>query len=240
MNGRVQFSAPKLTQTNKIVLILAVVGFVLQALFTAVGAFSLSRFLGLSSSGLSQGLVYQIITYPFVDSQFMGVLFNGLVLWFIGSDLEASWGEKVYRRFLLINVIVVGLIYALISFMFFFGTPVHYAPLVGLTGLNYALLMSYALIYPEREMLLMMIFPVKAKYFCMILAAIEFYFALSSNGISSWAHILAMGVAFILVKYQTQPMVRKLINPSSSPRVKKSKAKLSIVKDDQKPPKYWQ
>lgn len=238
MNGRVQFSAPRLTQTNKLILILAGLGFVLQALLTAVGAFNLSSILGLSSSGLSRGLIFQIITYPFVDSQFMSVLFNGLVLWFIGSDLETSWGEKVYRRFLAVNVIVVGLIYALVSFLFFFGTPIHYASLVGLTGLNYALLMSYALLYPDREMLLMMLFPVKARYFCIILAAIEFYFALSSNGVSSWAHILSMGVAFILVKYQTRPVIKKLINPSTSKP--KSKAKLSIVKDDEKPPKYWQ
>lgn len=241
MNGRVQFSAPRMTQTNKIVLILAGVGFVLQALMTAVGAFSLASWLGLSSAGLSRGLVYQLITYPFIDQQFMSVLFNGLILWFIGSDLETSWGEKVYRRFLTINVIVVGVIYALVSFLFFYGTRVHYSPLLGMTGLNYALLMSYALLYPDREMLLMMLFPVKARYFCMILAAIEFYFALSSGGVSSWAHILAMGVAFVLVKYQTQPMIRKLVNPSSAPLRPKSKAKLSIVKEDsEKPPKYWQ
>ena len=83
MNGRVQFSAPRLTQTNKLILILAGVGFILHALLTAVGAFNLSSILGLSSSGLSRGLIFQIITYPFVDSQFMSVLFNGLVLWLI-------------------------------------------------------------------------------------------------------------------------------------------------------------
>lgn len=238
MNGRVQFSAPKLTKINRLILIAAGIGFILQALLTAVGALNLTSILGLSSAGLSKGLVFQFITYPFVDSQFMSVLFNGLVLWFIGSELESSWGEKVYTRFLTINVLAVGLIYALVCFVFFFGTSLHYASLVGLTGLNYALLISYAVLYPDRDMLLMMIFPVKARYFCLILAAIEFYFALSSGGMSSWAHILSMGVAFILVKYQTQPVVRKMLNPG--PSKPKSKAKLSIVKDDEKPPKYWQ
>jgi membrane associated rhomboid family serine protease len=237
MNGRVQFSAPRLTQTNKLILILAGIGFVLQALLTAVGAFNLSSILGLSSAGLSRGMIFQFITYPFVDSQFMGVLFNGLVLWFIGSDLETSWGAKVYRRFLAVNVIVVGLIYVLVSFSLFAFSS-HSSVLIGLTGLNYALLMSYALLYPDREMLLMMLFPVKARYFCIILAAIQFYFALMSSGASSWAHLLSMGVAFVLVKYQTRPVIKKLINPS--PSKPKSKAKLSIVKDDEKPPKYWQ
>lgn len=239
MNGRVQFSAPKMTPTNKMILIAAAVGFVLQALLTAVGAFNLSALLGLSSSGISRGLIFQFITYPFIDSQFMSVLFNGLVLWFIGSELESSWGTKVYQRFLLINVLLVGFIYALVSFTFFYGTSIHHSPLLGLTGLNYALLLSYALLYPDREMLLMMLFPVKARYFCIILAAIELYFALSSNGVSAWGHLLSMVVAFVLIKYQTRPVIKGLLNPSlAKPR---SKAKLTIVKDDgQKPPKYWQ
>ncbi len=239
MNGRVQFSAPRMTQTNKLILIAAGIGFVLQALLTAVGAFNLSSVLGLSSAGLSKGLVFQFITYPFIDTQFMSVLFNGLVLWFIGSELESSWGNKVYTRFLAINVLVVGIIYGLVSFVFFNGTVVHHSALMGLTGLNYALLLSYAILYPDREMLLMMLFPVKARYFCIILAAIELYFALSSNGVSAWAHILSMGVAFVLVKFQTQPVIKGLLNPA--PGKPKSKAKLSIVKDDDKqPPKYWQ
>ncbi len=239
MNGRVQFSAPKMTKTNKMILIVAAAGFILQALLTAVGALSLTSILGLSSAGLARGFIFQFITYPFVDAHFMSVLFNGLVLWFIGSELESSWGEGIYRRFLGINILAVGIIYSLVSFLLFFGTSLHYSVLVGLTGLNYALLISYAMLYPDREMLLMMLFPVKARYFCLILAAIEFYFAFTSSGLSSWAHILSMAVAFILIKYQTQPVIKRILNPS--PARPKSKAKLSIVKDDKEnPPKYWQ
>jgi membrane associated rhomboid family serine protease len=225
---------------NKMILIAAGVCFLLGAVLKAVGAFSLIGLLGLSGSGLMSGLIFQLFTYPFIEVDLMGFIFNSLVVWFIGSELENQWGAKVYLRFLLIIILGVGLIYSLVNILFFFGTHVYSMPLHGLSGMNFAMLAAYALLYPDRQMSLMMIFPMRARTFCWILAGIEAYMALFSNLASSWAHLLAMLFSYLIIKFQTRPLVRKALNASFEAK-KRSKSHLYVVKDeDQKPPKFWQ
>lgn len=235
-----QFVAPPLSRTNKIILIMSGALFLLGAILKAVGAMDLTALLGLSGSGLMSGLIFQPLSYSFVENQLMNFLFNGLVVWFIGSELENLWGRRIYLRFLLINIIGVALFFTLINTLFFYGTAVYSTPLHGLTGINFALLVAYALLYPDRHMSLMMIFPMKAKTFCLILAGIEAYMALFSNFVASWAHLLAMGISYLIIHFQTKPLIKKVLNASFESK-KRSKNHLYVVKDeDQKPPKFWQ
>ena len=235
------FSAPELTKTNKIILIASGACFILFSTLKAVGAFNLVGLLGLSASGLMSGFVFQLLTYPLIEVNLMGFIFNALVVWFIGSELEKQWGSKVYLRFLLINIIGVGLTYALVNLLFFYGTFTYSAPIHGLTGINFAMLIAYSLLYPDRQMSLMMIFPMRARTFCWILAGIEAYMAIFSNLTSAWAHLLAMGISYLIIRFQTQPIVRKALNATFETK-KRSKSHLYVVRDDedQKPPKFWQ
>ena len=234
-----QFSAPPLTKINKIILIAAGTCFLLFSILKAVGAYNLVGLLGLSATGLTNGFIFQLITYPLIEVNLMGFIFNSLVIWFIGSELEKQWGSKIYVRFLLINIIGVGIIYSIVNVLFF-GTNTGAIPLHGLTGINFAMLIAYALLYPDRQMSLMMIFPMRARTFCWILAGIEAYMALFSNLASAWAHLLAMGISYLIIRFQTKPLVRMALNASFETK-KRSKSHLYVVKDeDQKPPKFWQ
>ena len=231
-----QFQAPPISKTNKIILIAAGVCFLLASILRALGAFSLVGILGLSGTGLLSGLIYQLVTYPFVETQLMSFLFNGLLVWFIGSELETLWGQKVYLRFLALVVIGVGLIYSLVTLLLL-GSQYAAMPLHGLTGINFALLVAYALLYPDRQLSLMMIFPMRARTFCLILAGIEAYMAVFSNLSTSWAHLLAMGISFIIIHFQNKPLIRMAMHSSlKTPK----KNHLRVVKSDEKdPPKYW-
>lgn len=239
--NQVQFQAPPLTFVNKVILILSGVGFLLAATLKAIGALSLPQLLGLTGVGLSQGLLFQLVTYPFVETQLMSFIFNGLIIWFIGSEIESLWGRKVYLRFMLLNVLGVGLLFTLVNYLFFFGTPVFGTPLLGLSGMNFALLAAYAYLYPDRQLSLMMIFPMKARTFCMILAGMEAYLAIFNSFSTSWPHLFAMAISILLIKFQSNTLIHKVLNSSFSRSTPKKKGHLYVVKDeDQKPPKYWQ
>lgn len=235
-----QFHAPPLTKVNKIILIASASCFLVASILKAIGAFSLVSILGLSASGLFKGLVYQLITYPFVETNLMSVLFNSLVVWFIGSELERQWGQKIYIRFLLLTILGVGLIYSLVNLIFLFGTPYYFASIHGLSGINFALLIAYSMLYPDRQMAFMMIFPMKAKVFCWILAGIEAYMAVFSSLSTAWAHLLAMGISFLIIHFQTNPLIKKALHTSWKPRSGGKKHLYVVKDDDQKPPKYWQ
>jgi hypothetical protein len=64
--------------------------------------------------------------------------------------------------------------------------------------------------------------------------------ALFSNFVASWAHLLAMGISYLIIHFQTKPLIRKVLNATFETK-KRSKNHLYVVKDeDQKPPKFWQ
>jgi membrane associated rhomboid family serine protease len=235
-----EFHAPPLTKINKTILVVAGICFLATSILKAIGAFSLVNIIGLSANGLFHGFIYQLITYPFVETQLMSFIFNSLIVWFIGSELETQWGQKLYLRFLLITVVLVGLIYSLANLIFLYGTPIYFSALHGLSGINFALLMAYALLYPDRRMALMMIFPMRARTFCWILAGIEAYMAIFSSFSTSWAHLLAMGIAYLIILFQNRPFMSKVLNSSWKSRGKGKKHLYVVKDDDQNPPKYWQ
>ena len=243
----IHMQAPPLTRANKVIIISHVVLFLVHSILANTAGISVASLLGLSANGVNSGLVYQFVTFPFVDSSFMSVLFNGLIIWFIGADLEMKWGEKFYLQFLAVASLSAGLIYYVISL---FASGLGYAPLMGLTGFTYALLMAYAIIYSERQLTFMLLFPMKAKYFCMLLAGIQLYMGIFSHGgRAAWAHLTSMGVAFLFLKYRSLKARGGLKNWKQEQHKKNMRSKLSLVKDegkedqdkaDPKNPRFWQ
>src|SRR5689334_23954134 len=45
---------------------------------------------------LFRGMIFQLFTYPFVEVDILRVVFNCLVVWLIGAELEQKWGQKIY------------------------------------------------------------------------------------------------------------------------------------------------
>lgn len=77
-------------------------------------------------------------------------------------------------------------------------------PMVGASGAIFGILMTFALIFPNKEMYLMFIpVPIKAKYFVGMYGLYEFYSGVQhrESEVAHFAHIGGMIFAFILVKW---------------------------------------
>ena len=216
---------PRMTQVNKILIIVSVVCFLLQSILNLAQLINLNLMLGLSAQLFWKGLFYQLLTYPLAGGGLIEVVFNALLLWFIGCELENSWGRKRYLAFLTVATLGGGIVFLALS-QFISGVGV----LGGLAGITSALLLAYAIIYPHRTFLFLLIIPVKAKYFCMILIGMQFYMGIFSPGASQvWGHLGAMFFTFLFMLYLAREKRPK----------KKGKGKLSLVSDEVPPPKYW-
>lgn len=229
MNERSQIYLPRLSFINKIIIIASSVLFILD--FIVHG---LSAYIGLSAAGILNGNIFSIITYPFLSHSLLEVILNCLMLWLMGSEFEENWGRTRYLKFLGTVVIGGGLIYFLVSFLFFRNSLVFSYPLSGLSGIVSALCVAYAVIFPTRIFSFMMIIPIQAKYFCLILAAIALFQGFSGpSGVGAWGQIGAITSGFLFMYLVSRKKTQK-------PKPK-GRAKLSIVKDnDEEPPKYWQ
>ena len=201
---------------------------------------------GLSADKFFSGHVYTMITYPFFSRSIIEVILNCLMLWLMGSEFEANWGTKRYLNFILTTVLGGAGFYLGVVALFFQGSAVFSFPLIGFAGIVGALCLAYAVIYPDRIFSFLMIIPVKAKYFCMILVVISLYQGMAGpTGVGAWGQLGAIASAYlfmIAISHRNfKALADKMSKMTQKRPVKKSKAKLSIVKDDNdEPPKYWQ
>ncbi len=163
----------------------------------------------------SYGCLWQFVTYMFVHSgDVFHIVFNMLLLWMFGSDLEHLWRKK----FFLIYYFVCGggsvLIYSFVMWIYgLLGGDISTlagVPVVGASGAVFGLLLAYGLIFRERIILFMFIFPMKAKNFTLLVAALEFLSVLNSgfgSPVANLAHLggLISGFLFLtLRKWQDQ------------------------------------
>lgn len=240
-----QMQVPTLSKFNKIFIMIYVGIFILSQILSNMGI-NLMGVLGLSLAGIKSGLIYQVLTFPLIETSFTSVLFNSLLIWFIGSDLELKWGARLYFKVMIIASVASAIGY--LALCLIAGSTISFVPFYGLTGVVLTLLVAYGTIYSERVMLFMMLFPMKAKYFCMLLIGIELYMALfSSNSNAAWAHLVAMGSGFGYLKLRSLRAQGVSLSSLRREREKvKMKQRLKIVKDPEKPkadennPKYWQ
>lgn len=110
------------------------------------------------------------ITYPLVAFDPIGMLFYGLMLWWIGGSLERSWGIKTFALFFLAMTLISALSLSLGAWLLKTGIiPIYYQlPLAGLT-------VAWCALNPNLEIRIYGIIPVLAKWVGIGTALIVFF-----------------------------------------------------------------
>lgn len=196
---------------------------------------------------LHQFWIWQPVSYMFVHStNIMHVLFNMLALWWFGSELEAKWGRRFFLSYYFVSGVGAAAIYiACVTLYGVFAGDVlpMMEPVVGASGAVYGLLLAYGMIFGERQVAFMMIFPMKAKHFVMLIGFVEFATLLDSgvsSGVANLAHLGGILAGFLFLKFWTDWRFRFQRSPGST-----RGRRLKLVVDNEKPqadqdrPRYW-
>jgi len=153
----------------KWLLIVNLTVFVLNYILQPSGANAFLRYFVLVPAQVVHTLaVWQLVTYMFLHTGIGHILWNMLALWMFGAELERLWGTARFLRFYFSCGVAAALTFVLFSFVFGDG----YTPTVGSSAAVLAILMAYALMFPERTILFGFLIPMKSKYFVMIIGAI--------------------------------------------------------------------
>lgn len=132
---------------------------------------------------------WQLITYQFMHGGLGHIFFNMFALWMFGMEIENMWGPKKFLLFYLGSGVVAGLCHLFISPLL--GASL--APTIGASGAVYAVLIGFALFFPNRYIYLYLLIPVKAKYLIGFLIVFEFLAINSAH--SNIAHLAHLGGA---------------------------------------------
>jgi membrane associated rhomboid family serine protease len=119
-----------------------------------------------------------------------------------GTELERLWGRRYFLKFYFVCGIGAGLLTLLFSLLpFEFSRALYTSIVIGASGAIYGLLLAYGLYFPDRPILMFMLFPIPAKYFVMIIGAIAFYSSLgATGGVASATHLAGLVVGYLYLK----------------------------------------
>jgi membrane associated rhomboid family serine protease len=148
---------------------------------------------------VEQQWIWQPVTYLFLHGSPMHILFNMLGIWMFGVELERLWGTRYFLKYYAITGIGAGATVIAVGFLPMDAMAFTYqAVTIGASGALFGLLMAFAYYYPDRPILMFLLFPIPAKYFVMIIGAIAFISAPNSQ-VSEAAHLggLAFGYLYL-------------------------------------------
>lgn len=156
--------------------------YVLDFIFIGRLGIPLSYYLTFNSSAIFAGEVWRVITFALLppDLSPIFIIFSLYFYWLIGSALENAWGAFKFNLFYLcgmLGTIIAGLI---------MGYVTNYY-------LNMSLFFAFALLYPEFEVNLFFVLPIKVKY----LAFADLLIFAYSFAVTTWPYRIAIVVALL-------------------------------------------
>jgi membrane associated rhomboid family serine protease len=147
--------------------------------------------------------LWQPVTYMFLHARSpTHILFNMLILWMFGVELERMWKTRFFVKYYFVTGIGAGIITVAVAMLPFAATSATYdAKIVGASGALYGLLLAFALYFPNRPILMFLFFPVPAKYFVMILGAIAFLTSIEGSGtVAATTHLGGLLVGYLYLQ----------------------------------------
>jgi membrane associated rhomboid family serine protease len=164
----------------------------------------LDYFFSLWPIGSLQGHFYpwQVLTYGFLHGGVAHLVFNMLMLWMFGREIEILMGPRRFLTYYLTCVVGAGLVQLLVAYL----QNGQYNT-VGASGGVYGILLAFGMAFPNRMvMLLLPPIPMKAKYLVILAGLFELYVGMSgqSPGIAHFAHLGGMLFGFLLLQHWRQ------------------------------------
>jgi membrane associated rhomboid family serine protease len=178
---RIRFRKPS-TVVTWLVIANVVIHFINVAATRASRA-GLNDIFGLSLEGLLRLHVWQPVTYMFLHNPYglMHIVFNMLLLYFIGSEVERSLGRDRFIRFYFACGIVGGLAYIALALIDPFYAD---KPLIGASGAVYGVLLAAIIFFPRMQ-IIFIIFPMPIRVFGLILVALLLLQVISPGGVEN-------------------------------------------------------
>lgn len=159
----------------------------------------------LSLAGLEHGFVWQLLTYQFMHASLLHVVFNCWAIYVFGLAVEGALGRKPFLALYFSSGVAGGLLQVLAEFLPFgsFGGPV-----VGASAAAFGLVAAFAMLFPDRILLLFFIIPMRAKFLLLVCAGVALAGivfapndALGSAHVAHVAHLGGMAAGILFIRY---------------------------------------
>lgn len=127
-------------------------------------------FLSFNLNGLLHGEIWRIVTFIFVpgDMRPFWLIVALYFYYWIGSSLEREWGTARFTLYYLSGALLTVLGVVIVSLI----TGNHYLTIYGTGYVNLSMFLAFAVLFPDVQVLLFFIIPVKMKWLAYIDGAV--------------------------------------------------------------------
>lgn len=167
-------------------------------------------FLAMTPVYVLSGYVWQPFTYMFVHDprSITHLLVNMLGVFFFGTQVERELGSREFLLYYLLT----GFLAGLFSFVGYLFTGAAFVPLLGASGAVFALLLAFAALFPQAEVYVWGILPLRAPVMVLGWAALEIVSQLFSfqSSVAHLTHLAGFGFGWLyfLVRFGVNPAKR--------------------------------
>jgi membrane associated rhomboid family serine protease len=144
-----------------------------------------------------RGEVWRLLTHPFFENDPLALLFGGLMLWMFGRDLALAWGE---RRFLGAFLGLGAGAAAATSLLALAWPRLLGVHLAGPWPVVDALVVAWALRFPDRQLLFMFALPVSGRALLWLTVGGTALYAVFAGVVPYVPHLLAEGLAALWLR----------------------------------------
>jgi membrane associated rhomboid family serine protease len=152
----------------------------------------------LSTEGMPSFYPWQLVTAAFLHGGLGHIFFNMFLLWMFGMRIENVWGSRRFAIYYFLCVIGASL--AQLAVVHLTG---GFYPTLGASGGVLGVLLAFGMMFPNEPIYLYFLFPIKAKYLVMGLAALDLFAGVMGTqvGVANFAHLGGMVTGLILILY---------------------------------------
>ncbi len=144
--------------------------------------------ISLNRAALFRGQLWRLLTFVFVppSSSPLFIIFALYFYYMIGLGLESRWGKVRFNLYYLVGMVGAWITCLLTGY-------------ADNTFLNLSLFFGYAALYPNEEVLLMMIIPIKMKYLALVDALIYVYYFIIGGASTKVSIVLCLLNVFLFL-----------------------------------------
>ena len=156
---------------------------------------------GLVPSQVLSGRIWQLVTYSFLHADLLHLLYNMLVLWMFGAQLESAWGRRRFLQLYFVSLTGAAVITVLMALA---GVLVRmHTPTIGASGAAYGILAAFAALYGERRIIVFPLpLPLKAKHWVVFLVFVSLIGVVEGGGgVAHVAHLAGLLFGYLYVVF---------------------------------------
>lgn len=217
-----------------------VTALVLASVVGAIGrGYGIPQLVALVPALVWEGQLWRLVTWSFFETEPLSLIFGAMMLYMFGRDLCYAWGA---RRFLLTVFGVSAASAALACIVARFGWPALLGHAwLGPWPLVDALVVAWAMIFPERQILLMFALPISGRALLWITLGGTFLYALFSGlgvaGILLYVpHLAAQGLMIAYARgYSLRGFWQSIRIRSYERRARRRASHLKVVRKEDPP-----